>query len=93
MEEYNRKDTICALSTGIGMGAIAIIRTSGIKAFSICNKIFSKNITNVKSHSIHFGILKKEEEIIDEVLISFRCYFLRPEEIKFPIRLGLGSVR
>ena len=71
MEEYNRKDTICALSTGIGMGAIAIIRTSGIKAFSICNKIFSKNITNVKSHSIHFGILKKEEEIIDEVLISF----------------------
>ena len=71
MEEYNRKDTICALSTGIGMGAIAIIRTSGIKAFSICNKIFSKNIKNVKSHSIHFGILKKEEEVIDEVLISF----------------------
>ena len=71
MEEYNRKDTICALATGVGMGAIAIIRTSGIKAFSICNKIFSKNIKNVKSHSIHFGILKKEEEVIDEVLISF----------------------
>ena len=70
MKDYNRKDTICALATGSGMGAIAIIRTSGIKAFAICNKVFSKNITDVKSHSIHFGTLKKEEEIIDEVLIS-----------------------
>ena len=71
MKDYNRKDTICALATGSGMGAIAIIRTSGIKSFAICNKVFSKNIANVKSHSIHFGTLKKEEEIIDEVLISF----------------------
>ena len=70
MKDYNRKDTICALATGSGMGAIAIIRTSGIKAFAICNKVFSKNIADVKSHSIHFGTLKKEEEIIDEVLIS-----------------------
>ena len=70
MKDYNRKDTICALATGSGMGAIAIIRTSGIKAFAICNKVFSKNITDVKSHSIHFGTLKKGEEIIDEVLIS-----------------------
>ena len=70
MKDYNRKDTICALATGSGMGAIAIIRTSGIKAFAICNKVFSKNITDVKSHSIHFGTLKKGEEIIDEVLIG-----------------------
>ncbi|MEE2699793.1 MAG: tRNA uridine-5-carboxymethylaminomethyl(34) synthesis GTPase MnmE [Bacteroidota bacterium] len=71
MKNISRKDAICAIATGSGLGAIAIIRISGKKTFDICNKIFSKNITNVKSHSIHFGTIKnKEEEVVDEVLLS-----------------------
>ena len=70
MKYYNRKDTICALATGSGMGAIAIIRTSGIKAFAICNKVFSKNIADVKSHTIHFGTINNKVDVIDEVLLS-----------------------
>lgn len=70
MKNYIREDTICALATGSGIGAIAIIRISGSKAFNICNKIFSKNIANVESHTIHFGAIRNCKEIIDEVLLS-----------------------
>mgnify|MGYP000182694980 CR=1 FL=1 len=70
MKSYTRKDTICALATASGFGAIAIIRISGIEAINICNKIFSKNIADKESHTIHFGTMKNGEEIIDEVLLS-----------------------
>ena len=70
MKNYKRKDTICALATGSGLGAIAIIRVSGSEAINICNKIFSKNIADKESHTIHFGTMKNGEKIIDEVLLS-----------------------
>ena len=70
MKNYKRKDTICALATGSGLGAIAIIRVSGSEAINICNKLFSKNIADKESHTIHFGTMKNGEEIIDEVLLS-----------------------
>ena len=70
MKNYTRKDTICALATASGFGAIAIIRVSGSEAINICNKIFSKNIADKESHTIHFGIIRYAEEIIDEVLLS-----------------------
>jgi tRNA modification GTPase len=64
-------DTICALSTANGMGAIALIRASGKDALKIGSSIFSKNLEEVPSHSAHFGAIKSENgELIDEVLIT-----------------------
>ena len=70
MKNLGRNDTICAIATGSGMGAIAIIRISGGKAFEICNTIFSKNIADAKPNTIHFGTIKNGKEIVDEVLLS-----------------------
>ncbi len=70
MKNYKRKDTICALATGSGLGAIAIIRISGSEAINICKKVFSKNIADVKSHTIHFGTINNKVDVIDEVLLS-----------------------
>lgn len=64
-------DTICALATPPGIGAIAVIRLSGIKAIEIANKcFFGKDLTKVDSHTLHFGTLRDGEKIIDEVLLS-----------------------
>jgi hypothetical protein len=64
-------DTICALSTANGMGAIAVIRISGPKAFSICSAIFSKNLEETTSHTALFGRIKTADGIvIDEVLLT-----------------------
>lgn len=63
-------DTICALSTANGMGAIAVVRVSGPKALAIVNTVFSKNIADAASHTAHFGVLKDGEQIIDEVLLN-----------------------
>ena len=67
----HNNDTICALSTASGAGAIAVIRISGPKALETASGIFSKDLTAVQSHTAHFGrILNAEKEIIDEVLIT-----------------------
>lgn len=63
-------DTICALSTASGMGAIAVVRVSGPKAIAIVNTVFSKNIADAASHTAHFGLLKDGAQIIDEVLLN-----------------------
>lgn len=63
-------DTICALSTANGMGAIAVVRVSGPRALAIVNTVFSKNIADAASHTAHFGVLKDGEQIIDEVLLT-----------------------
>ena len=63
-------DTIAAISTALGVGAISIIRVSGTNAINIVNKIFNKDLTKAKSHTIHYGYIKNNEEIIDEVLVS-----------------------
>ncbi len=70
MKNYKKKDTICALATGSGLGAIAIIRVSGSEAINICKKVFSKNIADVESHTIHFGTINDKVDVIDEVLLS-----------------------
>ena len=67
--DYN--DTICALSTANGVGAIAVIRISGADTFLILDKIFSKKLTEKESHTTHFGVIKdKNGELIDEVLVN-----------------------
>ena len=70
MKIFNPEDTICAITTGGGMSAIAVIRISGKHAISISNSVFSKNINNFKSHTIHFGNITDQKRIIDEVLLS-----------------------
>ena len=70
MNYFNPEDTICAITTGGGMSAIAVIRISGDKAISICNEVFSKDLLNVDSHTIHFGNIVQKNKIIDEVLVS-----------------------
>jgi len=64
------QDTICALATAPGMGAIAIIRISGHKSFEVVEKIFSKSISDKDSHTVHFGLIKENDTIIDEVIVT-----------------------
>ena len=64
------EDTITAISTTTGVGAISIIRLSGIDAIKIVNKVFTKDLTNAESHTIHYGYIKDKKEKIDEVLVS-----------------------
>jgi len=64
------EDTIAAISSALGVGAISIIRISGEKSIDIINKIFDKDLTNVQSHTIHYGHIIDHNEIIDEVLVS-----------------------
>lgn len=65
------QDTICALATANGMGAIGIIRVSGNDAFALVSKIFDgKNLNNVTTHTVHYGFIKDEAEVIDEVMVS-----------------------
>lgn len=64
-------DTIAAISTTTGAGAISIIRVSGNKAVDLVNKIFKeKDLTKVQSHTIHYGHIEYKGKIEDEVLIS-----------------------
>ena len=64
-------DTICAISTSQGVGAIAIIRVSGSESINIVNSIFKgKDLTKVKSHSINYGYIVDKDKEIDEVLVS-----------------------
>ncbi|RRQ46070.1 tRNA uridine-5-carboxymethylaminomethyl(34) synthesis GTPase MnmE [Chryseobacterium sp. SC28] len=65
------QDTICALATANGVGALGIIRVSGSQSFAIVNKIFEgKNLENETSHTVHYGFIKEENETIDEVMVS-----------------------
>lgn len=64
-------DTICAIATSLGVGAISIIRVSGKEALKKVAHIFDgKNLTKVPSHTVHYGHIIYEKEIIDEVLVS-----------------------
>jgi len=68
-------DTIIALATPHGVGAIAIIRLTGKDTFAITQKLFRakyahKSLTKLPSHSIHLGFIKDDNRVIDEVLVS-----------------------
>ena len=65
------EDTICAISTTLGVGAISIVRVSGSESIEIVNKIFTgKDLTKADSHTIHYGFIKDNNSLIDEVLVS-----------------------
>lgn len=63
-------DTIVAISTAIGVGAISIVRLSGKDAIDIVDSIFSRDLKNVESHKVVYGYIKDNEEVIDEVLVT-----------------------
>lgn len=70
-------DTICALATANGIGALGIIRVSGNDALPIVQKSFpAKKLEKQKSHTIHYGYFMDGEEAIDEVMLSI---FLAPK--------------
>lgn len=65
------EETIAAIATPLGVGAISIIRVSGSNAIDIVNKIFKgKDLTTVPSHTIHYGHIVDKDQMIDEVLLS-----------------------
>jgi tRNA modification GTPase len=64
-------DTIVALATAPGIGAIGVIRVSGNKTFEAVNQLFpSKDLHAQASHTIHVGLLKQGEQVLDEVVLS-----------------------
>ncbi len=64
-------DTIVALATAPGLGAIAVIRLSGSKAIEITGSVFSKkSLVHQASHTVHFGKLMNGSEVVDEVVVS-----------------------
>ena len=64
-------DTIVAISTKLGVGAISIVRVSGKDAISLVNKVFrGKDLTKVESHTINYGFIHDGKEDIDEVLVT-----------------------
>jgi tRNA modification GTPase len=72
----NQADTICALATAPGLGAIAVIRVSGPNTFKIIESVFktkkgkSKDFSSIASHTLHFGDIVLDNQTLDEVLIS-----------------------
>lgn len=63
--------TIAVISTALSQGAISIVRVSGDQAIEIVQKIFSRDIRHIPSHTIHYGyILDDDKEVVDEVLVS-----------------------
>jgi tRNA modification GTPase len=64
-------DTIVALATPAGVGAIGVLRLSGSKAFDLVNQVFpAKNLLDQPSHSLHVGWLKHKGKAIDEVVVA-----------------------
>ena len=64
-------DTIVGISTALGVGAISIIRLSGEDSIKIVNQIFKgKDLTKVQTHTINYGHIIENKEIVDEVLVS-----------------------
>lgn len=65
------EDTICAISTALGVGGISIIRVSGSDALKIVGSIFKgKDLSKVETHTINYGHIVYENKVIDEVLVS-----------------------
>jgi tRNA modification GTPase len=72
MKSENKQDIIIALATPPGIGAISVIRLSGQGSIEAVDSIFSGpvKIKNVKSHTIHYGNILDDNEIVDDVLVS-----------------------
>lgn len=88
-------DTIAAIATAQGVGAIAIIRVSGNEAIDIVSKVFSnKSFKDADSHTIHYGYIVDNGEKIDEVLVSKMCAprtFTREDVVEINTHGGIST--
>lgn len=86
-------DTIAAISTAFGKGALSIVRMSGSESIEIANKVFKgKNLNKVKSHTVHYGHIVDNGEVIDEVLLTvFRApkTFTREDVVEISCHGGI----
>ena len=64
------EDTIAAVATTVGESSINVIRISGKDSIRVANRIFSKDISNALSHTVHYGFIMENGEKVDEVLLS-----------------------
>lgn len=70
-EISEQKEPIAAIATPVGEGGIAVIRVSGKKCISLVNQIFrGTDLSEQESHTVHYGSIYKNEERIDEVLVT-----------------------
>ena len=89
------EDTIAAVATTIGESSINVIRISGKDSIKVANKIFSKDISNVPSHTVHYGFIMEDKEKIDEVFLSvFRApkSFTTEDIVEISVHGGSASV-
>ena len=95
-------DTIAAISTPMGEGAIAIVRLTGDQALSIIDKIYkgpgNKKLSEVSSHTIHYGHLvdPDSEKVVEEVMVSIMRgpkTFTREDVVEINCHGGLVSVK
>ena len=88
-------DTIAAIATAQGVGAISIIRVSGEEAINIVSNVFSnKNFKDADSHTIHYGFIMENGEKIDEVLVSKMCApktFTREDVVEINTHGGIST--
>jgi tRNA modification GTPase len=76
LNTHYHSDTIVALSTPQGVGAIGVIRLSGADAVNIVQRVFKgKDLRQQQSHTLHFGYLMQDDKVLDEVVVSL---FLAP---------------
>ena len=62
-------ETIAAIATAQG-GALSVIRVSGEQSIEVVNRIFSKDISEARGYTLHYGEIRNEDEAIDEVLVT-----------------------
>ena len=72
VDAINKMNTICAISTPYGSGGIAVVRVSGANAITIVDSLFhaKKSLNEAKAYTIHYGCIKHQDELLDQVLVS-----------------------
>ena len=90
-------DTIAAISTALGVGAISIVRVSGNDAIKIVNSVFKgKNLETVESHTINYGYILDKDKIVDEVLVSIMKApktFTKEDVVEINCHGGIATTR
>ncbi|MFK7920333.1 MAG: tRNA uridine-5-carboxymethylaminomethyl(34) synthesis GTPase MnmE [Bacteroidia bacterium] len=66
----HQQDTIVAIATPQGSGALGLIRVSGQEALTVVDRVFSRSLANAQPNSVHFGRILKDNEVLDEVLAT-----------------------
>ncbi len=94
------EDTIVAISTPSGQGGIGIVRLSGGEAVSVCEKMFKgkkgKPVSQLKSHTVHYGWIQSGDEVVDEVLLTIMRApksYTKEDVIEISCHGGMVSLR